>query len=66
MNSYKIHILKTVSWRIIGTIDTVAIGWLLTGNPMTGVKLGGLEFITKSVLYYAHERVWFKYSKKIE
>ena len=64
MKTYKVHILKTVSWRIIGTIDTVAIGWWLTGNPMTGITLGGLEFITKSVLYYAHETMWHKIINK--
>jgi uncharacterized membrane protein len=36
------------------------IGWLITGNPITGLKIGGIELITKMTLYYFHERIWFK------
>lgn len=58
--SVKRHIAKTITWRIVGTIDTMALGWLVTGNAMTGVKIGGLEVVTKMILYFLHERVWFK------
>jgi uncharacterized membrane protein len=58
--SIKRHVAKTVTWRIIGTIDTMLIGWLITGNPITGLKIGGIELITKMILYYFHERIWFK------
>ena len=53
-------ILKTISWRIVGTLDTMALGWIITGDPLLGVKIGGLELITKFVLYYFHERLWIK------
>jgi uncharacterized membrane protein len=53
-------ILKTLSWRIVGTLDTMALGWIITGSPLVGLKIGGLELITKFVLYYLHERVWLK------
>lgn len=59
-SSIKRHVAKTVTWRIIGTIDTMLIGWLITGNPITGLKIGGIELITKMILYYFHERIWFK------
>jgi uncharacterized membrane protein len=36
------------------------IGWLITGNAMTGLKIGGIEVVTKMILYYFHERMWFK------
>lgn len=58
--SVKRHIAKTFTWRIIGTIDTMILGWIVTGNPMTGVKIGGLEVITKMILYFIHERIWYK------
>ena len=58
--SRKRHLLKTVSWRLIGTLDTVVISWAISGNPMTGLKIGGLEMITKMVLYYYHERAWYR------
>jgi uncharacterized membrane protein len=58
--SVKRHFAKTITWRIVGTLDTMIIGWLITGNPITGLKIGGIEVITKIILYYFHERIWFK------
>lgn len=55
------HILKSITWRLVGTIDTVVLGWLITGNLEIGLKIGGVEVITKMILYYFHERVWYKY-----
>lgn len=59
----KRHILKTISWRIVGTIDTMILGWIVTGNPLTGLKIGILEILTKMTLYFIHERIWYKYFK---
>ena len=53
-------ILKAISWRIVGTLDTMCLGWIVTGSPLVGLKIGGLELITKFVLYYLHERIWLK------
>ena len=53
-------IFKTISWRIVGTLDTMALGWIITGNPTVGLKIGALELITKFILYYIHERIWLK------
>ncbi len=58
--SYKRHLAKTITWRLVGTIDTIILSWLITGNPLTGLKIGMAEVLTKMVLYYIHERVWFK------
>jgi uncharacterized membrane protein len=55
------HILKTFTWRMVGTIDTIVLSWLLSGNLSLGFKIGGVELITKMFLYYFHERVWYKY-----
>lgn len=57
--SVKRHIAKTLTWRIVGTIDTMALGWMITGNPLTGLKIGGAEVLTKMILYFIHERVWY-------
>lgn len=59
-NSVKRHLAKTVTWRLLGTLDTFLLSWFITGNPMTGLKIGVAEVITKMVLYYFHERAWFK------
>lgn len=61
-NSKKRHLIKTVSWRIIGTIDTILLAWMISGNPTTGLKIGFAEVITKMILYYLHERVWYRFN----
>jgi len=53
-------ILKTLSWRIVGTLDTMFLGWLITGDLTVGLKIGALELFTKFALYYVHERIWVK------
>ncbi|SDR78235.1 DUF2061 domain-containing protein [Christiangramia echinicola] len=58
-SSHKRHIAKSVTWRLIGTIDTILLSWLITGNPYTGLKIGFSEVVTKMLLYYFHERIWF-------
>ena len=58
--SYKRHILKTITWRVVGTIDTILLGWLISGDPTIGLSVGGAELVTKMLLYYFHERVWNK------
>ena len=59
-NSNKRHIIKTFSWRGIGTIDTLFFGWLITGSPLTGLKIGGAETVSKMILYFGHEKLWYK------
>ncbi len=59
-DSNKRHILKTFSWRGIGTVDTIFFGWLITGNPLTGLKIGVTETISKMLLYYGHEKLWYR------
>ncbi|TYB78748.1 DUF2061 domain-containing protein [Bizionia myxarmorum] len=58
--SYRRHLAKTITWRFIGTMDTIILSWIITGNPFIGFKLGLAEVSTKSILYYLHERVWYK------
>ena len=63
MVSYKRHILKTISWSAIGTLDTVVLSGIITGSWGLGLAIGGVEVVTKTILYFLHERVWYKYSK---
>ena len=55
------HILKTITWRIVASIDTFLLTWLVTGNPKAGLAVSGLEVLTKMVLYYFHERAWYNF-----
>ena len=61
--NYKRQIAKAITFRIIGTIDTILVSWFITGSFAVGAILGGIEVITKIILYFAHERVWDKYIK---
>lgn len=54
------HIAKALTWRTVGTLDTMALSWIITGNPLAGLKIGMSELLTKTILYYIHERVWYK------
>ena len=59
----KRHLAKTITWRVLGTIDTMILGWAVTGNFKVGLTIGGFEVITKMILYFFHERLWYKYIK---
>ena len=65
-NSNKRHLLKTFSWRLVGSIDTFLLAWIISGNPMTGMKISFAEVLTKLVLYYFHERIWYTFKFGLE
>tara|TARA_B110000046_G_C12674631_1_gene265983 strand:- start:70 stop:522 length:453 start_codon:yes stop_codon:yes gene_type:complete len=60
VNTNKRHLIKTFSWRAIGTLDTILLAWLITGNPLTGIKIGSAEVFSKMLLYFGHEKIWYK------
>ena len=59
-DSNKRHIIKTFSWRGIGTLDTIIFSWLLIGNPFLALKIGLFETVSKMLLYYGHEKLWYR------
>lgn len=60
MDSHRKSLLKAVSWRITGTTATFITTFFLTGEVKLAVALSGIDFISKIVLFYAHERMWAK------
>ncbi len=50
--------MKSVSWRIVGTLDTMIISYFITGRITIALSIGSVEVITKTILYYFHERLW--------
>lgn len=56
----KRSLVKTISWRAVGTITTVAISYIITGTMALAFSIGGIELISKMVLYFFHERAWEK------
>ena len=55
-------LIKGVSWRITGSIDTLIISFFITGKLKLALGIMSVEFFTKVALYYFHERVWEKLS----
>ncbi len=53
-------ILKAISWRITGTVDTMIISFIITGKAKWAISIGLVEVVTKMILYYFHERLWDK------
>ncbi len=51
-------IAKSISWRIIGTLDTILISWIITGKVKVALSIGLVELFTKMLLYFFHERIW--------
>jgi uncharacterized membrane protein len=54
-------IFKTISWRIVGTIDTIVIAFIVTGELGMAASIGSVEVFTKIILYYFHERFWNRF-----
>lgn len=52
--------IKSLSWRLLGTIDTIIISYFIIGNFSSALSIGGIELVTKMFLYVFHERLWNK------
>lgn len=51
-------LMKAISWRLVGSLDTFILTMLVTGKLSYAVSIAGVEALTKIGLYYVHERVW--------
>lgn len=58
--SRKRSLFKTISWRVVASIDTFLISWLISGKISIGISIATLEVVTKLIIYYFHERAWDK------
>ena len=58
--SHSRHIAKTLTWRVLASLDTLLITWLISGDVKVGLSVASLEVVTKMILYYYHERAWYK------
>lgn len=56
----KRHLAKTFTWRVTATLTTMFIAWVVSGDPLTGITVGGVEFFVKIPIYYLHERAWYR------
>ena len=61
------HIIKTISWRLVGAIDTILLVFIVyyfvkgstEGAAKLALSMFSIEIVTKMILYYIHERIWF-------
>ncbi|WP_256753734.1 DUF2061 domain-containing protein [Mesorhizobium sp. Mes31] len=60
MDTHSRSFAKALSWRVTGTIDTMIISLVVTGSLKLAATIGLTEVVTKSLLYYFHERAWLK------
>ena len=56
--SHQRSVLKAVSWRVLGSIDTFVLSWFFTGSTKAAGAIALTEVLTKMILYYFHERAW--------
>ena len=60
METHTRSIIKAISWRIIATLTTITIVFMLTGSIELASFAGGMDITIKLVLYFLHERAWTK------
>jgi uncharacterized membrane protein len=59
----KRHIGKAISYRFLGTLQTIIISYIFTGNFVISSSIGIVELCVKPVIYFLHERAWYKWIK---
>lgn len=62
-NSLLRHTLKTISYRFLGTTTTFTVSYVTTGSIVFASTIGFTELMIKPVLYFLHERIWYKFVK---
>ena len=51
-------IVKAITWRIVGTVDTIIISYIISGKATIAFSIGSIEVFSKMILYFLHERLW--------
>lgn len=57
----KRHLAKTVTYRLLSTGAGFLAVWLGTDSIKAGALFSLAELVFKPLLYYLHERAWYKY-----
>jgi sulfate adenylyltransferase large subunit len=56
--SHTRSLAKAVSWRATGSLDTFIVAMVVTGNANVAGSVALAEILTKTLIYYLHERLW--------
>ena len=60
VDSHYKSLLKAVTWRITGSLDTFVLSWIVTGQVNLAFSIAFIELFSKIALYWLHERIWLK------
>ena len=58
MDSNYRSIAKAVSYRVLGSMATAMIFFVLSGDWKISIGAGAMDAIVKTGLYFVHERLW--------
>lgn len=66
-DKWRRSVIKSISWRVLGTLDTVVLSYFISGDFKIAFSIGSFELLTKTILYFFHERLWerIKWGKKL-
>lgn len=52
--------LKGVTWRVIASVTTMSVVYIVTGDVALMASVGAVDILAKVFFYYLHERTWGK------
>jgi uncharacterized membrane protein len=66
MESNKRSLFKTVTWYVAHIIMATSVAFLITHNFKIAATIASAEIIWEAGLFFAHERAWAKWGKKVK
>lgn len=58
METHLRSVVKGMSWRIIATLVTTTVVWVISGEVSMALFAGLSDSLVKIALYWGHERIW--------
>ena len=59
-------LVKTISWRVTGSLSTFIISYLILGSFTVASSIALTQVTVNTILYYVHERIWNRLSWGME
>ena len=60
---YKRHIAKAISYRVLSSFLGFFVVWATSGSLKIGATFTVAELVYKPLVYYIHERYYYKFVK---
>ena len=58
METHLRSVVKGMSWRVIATLVTTLVVWVLSGEVSMALFAGASDSLVKIGLFWGHERIW--------